>query len=76
MAIITKHLNFEKQQSRWTELHNLLSTMDVPELRYDDVNWLLRNLPINNGNHPQYARAYELCKEIKKEISKAIAAML
>jgi len=50
--------------------------MDVPAFRYDDVNWLLRNLPINNGNHPQYARAYELCKEIKKEISKAIAAML
>jgi len=74
--IITRQFNFNKQDQRWHELHNLLDLMDVPAFRYDDVNWLLRNLPINNGNHPQYARAYELCKEIKKEISKAIAAML
>lgn len=76
MAIITKQLDFTKQMDRWEELHTLLTQMDVPELRFSDINWLLRNLPIRNGKHVLYARAYELCKDIKKEINKALAAML
>ena len=76
MAVITRKVDFTKQYARWEELHGLLKQMGVPELRHSDINWLLSNLPRYYDKHNVYARAYELCKEIKKEITKALAAML
>lgn len=34
----------------------LLKDMDVPVGRIRDLNWLLRNLGINNSTHPNYNR--------------------
>ena len=49
-------------------LQELLKTMNVPELRKKDYGWLLRNLPIQNKNHPDITEAMEL---IKKNIKTA-----
>ena len=49
------------------ELKELLSSMDVPHerIKNNDYFWFLRNLPIHNGNHPNFGPAMEL---IQKEL--------
>lgn len=51
-------------------LETLLSTMDVPTKRYSDYNWLSRNLPIHNGNHPNVNPAMEIIKSLINKNSK------
>ena len=48
----------------WQELRlkEILNTMNIPESRKDDFNWLLRNLGIKNINHPDLKEALELIK--------------
>lgn len=51
-------------------LDEILSTMDIPSLRKNTDNdnnlrWLLRNIRINNSNHPDIDEAVAL---IKKEL--------
>jgi hypothetical protein len=41
-------------------LLGLLKTMDIPEWRRNDIEWLRRNLPFNNSGHPDFARAWKL----------------
>jgi hypothetical protein len=43
-------------------LKEILSTMDIPQMRRDinndnNLRWLQRNLPINNGAHPETGEA-------------------
>lgn len=45
-----------------TELNDILRTMEVPEARLNDTGWLMRNLGIRNGNHPDFQRAIWLVK--------------
>jgi len=44
------------------KLKELLATMNVPVKRIEseDYGWLLRNLNIQNGDHPQINEAIEL----------------
>lgn len=49
------------------ELENILMHMDIPKLRIKDLNWLNRNLAINNSNHPDFEKAINLIKQIQKE---------
>jgi hypothetical protein len=46
------------------ELKKLLLEMNVPPKRVamNDVGWFLRNLQIQNANHPNFKRAIELLK--------------
>jgi len=44
------------------ELDEILSGMDVPAMRLEDMGWLNRNLGIRNGKHPNFKRARELIK--------------
>ena len=41
-------------------LQTLLAGMDVPAGRMSDLNWLRRNLPIRNGDNPNFAEAMRL----------------
>ena len=43
-----------------SELGDLLKNMDIPELRRNDIQWIKRNLPFNNSNHPDFAQAWKL----------------
>lgn len=45
-------------------LDSILDTMDVPKGRRNDLQWLLRNLAIRNGQHPRYAEAVLLIKKL------------
>lgn len=53
----------------WEELRlkEILNTMNVPELRKNDFNWLIRNLGIGNINHPDLREALELIKVLKNK---------
>lgn len=47
----------------------MLATMEVPsfrcqDLRHSNLLWLGRNLPINNGAHPELGNAMSLIQEI------------
>ena len=46
------------------ELANLLSTMDIPVLRREDLGWLSRNLGIRNQDHPNFAEAIALIQKL------------
>lgn len=41
----------------------LISTMDLPENRKHDWWWLIRNMWIKNGSHPNFKEAYEIVKK-------------
>ena len=47
-------------------LLGLLKTMNIPEARLKDVNWLIRNLPIRNSQHPNFTRAMTILIGIAK----------
>lgn len=51
------------------ELHRYLNSMDIPKLRFNDVNWLDRNIGINNSNHPNFLIASWLIKKLKVSMS-------
>lgn len=50
------------------ELREILDTMEVPDMRkylyYENLQWLVRNLGIKNGNHEKFTRAMILIKEL------------
>lgn len=49
-----------------SELQQILKTMNIPEKRLGDFNWLLRNIGIRNAAHPKLQRAIELLKSEDK----------
>ena len=44
-------------------LQEILSTMDIPELRKNDMRWLLRNMSVRNSKHPDFQEALMLIRE-------------
>tara|TARA_R110000824_G_scaffold148242_3_gene317879 strand:+ start:61324 stop:61728 length:405 start_codon:yes stop_codon:yes gene_type:complete len=44
-------------------LEELLLTMDIPSMRLNDYNWLMRNIKVRNSSHPDINEAVELIKE-------------
>ena len=49
------------------ELKQILSDMDVPERRHDDIGWLNRNMHIRNSEHPKFGLAQKLLRIITKK---------
>ena len=49
------------------ELELILDSMDIPEMRRQDLGWLNRNLAVRNSNHPDFMRAMQLIKELLKK---------
>lgn len=50
-------------------LKEILSTMDIPQMRRDinndnNLRWLQRNLPINNGTHPEAGEALLIIRNL------------
>ena len=46
-------------------LLEILATMEIPEMRLTrrDWKWIMRNISINNGNHPDLKEAVKLLRE-------------
>lgn len=53
------------------DIMELLLTMDLPrgriQLTPNNVAWLLRNVQINNGSHPDLERVIRLLKEFSQD---------
>jgi hypothetical protein len=53
------------------DLVELLSEMDIPLLRKEltrsNVRWLLRNIRVNNNNHPRIDEAVDMLKNVNIE---------
>ena len=53
------------------DLVELLSEMDIPLLRKEltksNVRWLLRNIRVNNNNHPRINEAVDMLKNVNIE---------
>jgi hypothetical protein len=50
-----------------SELQPILESMQVPTLRRTDVPWLVRNLQIENAQHPRLAEAMDLVRRIVRK---------
>jgi len=50
----------EKDCGSIRELASILTDMDVPSMRMNDMRWLSRNLGVRNSKHPDFKRAMEL----------------
>jgi hypothetical protein len=46
-------------------LLEILEGMDVPPARVDDIGWLLRNIGINNFDHPDLREAVALLRRLR-----------
>ena len=46
-------------------LLEILATMELPQMRLErrDWKWIMRNISINNGNHPDLKEAVKLLRE-------------
>lgn len=58
----------------YNELQELISSMEVPKFRRDDINWLIKNLPIKNSDKHGFNRAMELIKYFKLKFEEDINA--
>ena len=45
------------------QIQELLTTLDIPKLRRDDIGWLKRNLFIRNGDNPNCAKVLKLLND-------------
>ena len=48
-------------------LRAVLETMEVPEGRLSDHAWMLRNLRVHNGGHPNVEEALRLLRDAMKD---------
>lgn len=52
-------------------LSEILSTMDIPEIRREinlgNLSWLTRNMAVRNRSHPDFEEARSLVKNLFKE---------
>ena len=48
-----------------SRLLEILSTMEIPEMRLDrrDWKWMMRNISVNNSAHPDLKEAVQLLRE-------------
>jgi hypothetical protein len=46
-------------------LLEILATMEIPQIRLDrrDWRWMMRNIAVNNGQHPDLKEAVKLLRE-------------
>lgn len=45
------------------DLHSYLHKMNVPAKRWYDINWLYKNLHVDNNNHDTFETAMEIIKK-------------
>jgi hypothetical protein len=55
------------KQTNTEALNKILDTMDIPENRKNDLNWLRRNLGVRNSSHPDFNKAVVLIKIVLLE---------
>ena len=55
-------------------LLEILATMEIPEMRMTrrDWRWMMRNMSINNGDHPDLKEAVQLLKEAVSDDNRII----
>lgn len=53
-------------ENMWQELRDILSNMEIPPDRFDDIFWLNRNIGIRNSQHPDIGEARNLIRDILK----------
>ena len=53
-------------ENMWQELRDILSNMEIPLDRFDDIFWLNRNIGIRNSQHPDIQEARNLIRNILK----------
>ena len=51
-------------------LRKILETMDVPAGRLSDPAWMLRNLRVRNGTHPDVEEALRLLRDKARKDSR------
>jgi len=76
-AVYEQNLKDFKELQRKAQVVKILEEMNVPETRKDlnklsNLQWLQRNLLIQNGNHPRVTEALETIKVLAREKSKQI----
>lgn len=54
-------------ESKLDQLEEITKNMDIPAFRRRKVRWLSRNMGIRNSDHPQFAEAQALVKELIKQ---------
>lgn len=54
----------------------LTATMDIPKERREptkaNLGWFFRNIHLRNGSHPNIIQAWDIAKEIDKELSQEL----
>ena len=55
-------------------LLEILATMDIPKMRLDrrDWKWMMRNISINNKEHPELKEAVKLLREAVEDDNRII----
>lgn len=48
-------------------LQEILDTMQVPTARKTDLRWLLRNLGIQNRQHPRFVEAIIIIRQLMRD---------
>ena len=61
----TRPLSDDEREQTLAELHQIMTTMDVPPMRRLDLGWLQRNIHVRNFAHPQFEHALELIRRLK-----------
>lgn len=66
-------MDLNRKRMTRLELVSLLSTMDVPDMRlnlnnWENVAWLLRNLPINNSRHARIDHAMSSLRSLMRQM--------
>ncbi len=69
MKAMTEHERTILRKQLGRELRELLATMEVPPFRREQLNpqnleWLRRNLAINNGDNPKLEEAMGIVKKL------------
>lgn len=69
MKVMTEHERTILRKQLGRELRELLLGMEVPPFRREQLNpqnleWMRRNLAINNGDHPKLEEAMSLVKKL------------
>lgn len=69
--------NKTKKMKSQEELFNIISEMDVPNMRRDlnkfsNLSWLKRNLLVRNGNHSKVTEALTIIKVLMRKERKVM----
>lgn len=58
--------DFKVYLEQYNRLQEIISTMDIPRYRIEDILWLDRNIHFKNSQHEDFEEAWKLIKAIIK----------